>query len=45
MRVAYLIITADREIGEGEMGEFTRLCEVLNLNAPIIWENLRAEVS
>ena len=43
MRVAYLIINADREIRDGEMEEFRRLCELLDLEPKQIWAHLSAK--
>ena len=40
MRVAYLVISADREIQSGEREEFVRLCEVLGLDAEEVWRDL-----
>ena len=40
MRVAFLIITADREIRDGEREEFARLCEVLDLEPNAVWNDL-----
>jgi tellurite resistance protein TerB len=40
MRVAYLIITADREIQDGEMQEFERLCRLLDLDPIQVWAQL-----
>ena len=40
MRVAYLIVTADREIQDGEMEEFVRLSELLNLEPDQVWGQL-----
>jgi tellurite resistance protein TerB len=42
MRVAYFIITADREIRDGEMEEFGRLCELLDLEPDQVWSHLSA---
>lgn len=42
MRVAYLIITADREIGKGEMEEFGQLCALLGLEPGQVWAHLAA---
>ena len=42
MRVAYLIVTADREIRDGEMEEFVRLSELLNLEPDQVWGELSA---
>lgn len=40
MRVAYLIINADREIRDGEVEEFMRLGKLLNLEPNQIWAHL-----
>ena len=40
MRVAYLIISADRDIQDGEREEFVRLCDVLGLEAEGVWGEL-----
>ena len=40
MRVAYMIINADREIRDGEMLEFRQLCELLNLQPGQVWTDL-----
>jgi len=42
MRVAYLIITADREIQDGEMDEFGRLCGLLDLEPRQVWAEISA---
>lgn len=42
MRVAYLIITAEREIGKVERAEFTRLCTLLDLAPDQVWRHLAA---
>lgn len=40
MRVAYLVITADREIREQEREEFARLCGTLGLEPGQVWREL-----
>ena len=45
MRVSYLIITADRNIGDGEMEEFVRLCELLDLEPGQVWSHLSENYS
>ncbi|MCH7889084.1 MAG: tellurite resistance TerB family protein [Proteobacteria bacterium] len=37
MRVSYLIITADHDVDEREVGEFKRLCRVLDLDPDNVW--------
>ncbi len=37
MRVAYLVITADHEIGDEEKREFDRLCALLQLEPDQVW--------
>ena len=39
MRVAYLIISADRDIRSGEREEFVKLCDVLGLEAEGVWQD------
>ena len=39
MRIAYLIITADYSIQDGEMREFRRLCGVLDLEPDQVWRD------
>ena len=40
MRVAYLVITADREIREQEKEEFRHLCGYLDLEPEAVWREL-----
>jgi tellurite resistance protein TerB len=40
MRVAYLVIIADREIREAEREEFRRLCGALGLEPDEVWREL-----
>ena len=42
MRVAFLIIVADRKIRDEEKQEFIRLCEVLDLEPGQVWRELAA---
>ena len=39
MRVAYLVITADRDVHEKELAEFRRLCGMLGLQPDEVWQN------
>jgi tellurite resistance protein len=42
MRVAFLIIVADRKIRDEEKQEFIRLCEILDLEPGQVWRELAA---
>ena len=42
MRVAYLVILADREIRDAEREEFRRLCGALGLEPKQVWRDLAA---
>lgn len=42
MRLAYLIILADEEVHEGELGEFRHICRLLDLEPDRIWQELIA---
>lgn len=42
MRVAYLVILADREIRDSEREEFRRLCRALGLEPQQVWRELAA---
>ena len=40
MRVAYLVITADREIREQEKEEFRHICGYLDLDPEVVWQQI-----